>query len=233
MTMPLNLADQLGVYLKTLSDSVLVSDATFRARIIQYVLLIEKWNRKHNLTAIRNIEDMLAYHVMDSLSVLPHIVGPYVIDVGSGAGLPGIPIALARPEWQVVLLDSNRKKAAFLQQAIIELGLDNVCVVSQRVEQWGVTEKADFNTVISRAFASLGDFINMAGHLCAQDGESGRLVAMKAESSAEECARISPEYVIEAVIPVSVPGLDAKRQLIKIKRNNAFVEKCKGVENIR
>ena len=223
MTSGLSLANQLGAYLKALNCAELESNKTFQAQIIQYVLLIEKWNRRHNLTAIRKVEDMLSYHIMDSLSVLPYIDGPHVIDVGSGAGLPGIPLALAKPEWQVVLLDSNHKKAAFLQQAVIELKLNNVRVVSQRVEQWGVTEMPGFNTVISRAFASLSDFVTLAGHLCEQGRDSSQLVAMKADSSAEERAQIPEHYDIESVVDVSVPGLEAKRQLIMIKRNNSLI----------
>ena len=225
MTSGLSLANQLGAYLKVLNCAELESNEAFQTQIIQYVLLIEKWNRRHNLTAIRKVEDMLSYHIMDSLSVLPYIDGPHIIDVGSGAGLPGIPLALAKPEWQVVLLDSNHKKAAFLQQAVIELKLNNVRVVSQRVEQWGVTEMRGFNTVISRAFASLSDFVTLAGHLCGQGGldSSSQLVAMKADSSVKERGQIPEHYNIESVVDVSVPGLEAKRQLIMIKRNDSLI----------
>lgn len=210
---------QLVTYLTALNDTALLADEAFQARIIQYVLLIEKWNRHHNLTAIRQVEEMLSYHIMDSLSVLPHIAGTRVVDVGSGAGLPGIPIALARPDWQVTLLDSNKKKAAFLQQAVIELELNNVCVASQRAEQWVQSEQPIFNTVISRAFASLGDFVKWAGHLCAPDHDNSQMVAMKADSTPEERAQITAPYCIENVIEVAVPGLAAKRQLIMIKNN--------------
>ena len=121
-------------------------------RLLQYLDLIEKWGKVYNLTAVREPEAMLNRHLFDSLAVLPHIAGPYVADVGSGAGLPGIPLALARPDWRVVLFESNQKKTIFLQQVCIELGLKNVEVVAERVENFSPKEK--FNTVISRAFSS-------------------------------------------------------------------------------
>ena len=118
-------------------------------RLLQYLALIVKWNQVHNLTAVREPEKMLTQHLLDSLAVVSHISGPRVADIGSGAGLPGIPLALARPDWSVVLVESNHKKAAFLQQARIELKLENIEIVTERVEHYRPAER--FDTVISRA----------------------------------------------------------------------------------
>ena len=172
----------------------------------------------HNLTSVREPEIMLTRHLLDSLAVLPYIAGPHIIDVGSGAGLPGIPLALAHPDWQVVLLESNHKKTVFLQQARIELKLNNVEVVCERVENFCPTD--GFNTVISRAFSDLTDFVKLAGHLCAEGNISGRLVAMKGVYPHEELAQIPPPFMVEKVLSVAVPGLEAERHLVMIKRGS-------------
>lgn len=187
-----------------------------QARLLQYLALIRKWNRVHNLTAVREPEIMLTRHLLDSLAVVPHIAGPRIADVGSGAGLPGIPLALVRPDWHVVLLESNHKKAAFLQQACIELKLENVEVAAERAENFRPTAK--FDTVISRAFSDLMDFIQLAGHLCAEDGNSGRLVAMKGVYPHEELAQIPPSFMVEKTLSIVVPGLEAERHLVMLRR---------------
>ncbi|MEK7843149.1 MAG: 16S rRNA (guanine(527)-N(7))-methyltransferase RsmG, partial [Pseudomonadota bacterium] len=147
---------------------------------------------------------------------LPHIAGPRIVDVGSGAGLPGIPLALVRPDWHVVLLESNHKKAVFLQQARIELQLENVEVVAERAENFH--PEAKFNTVISRAFSDLTDFVQLAGHLCVEEDSSGRLVAMKGVYPHEELAQIPPQFMIEKTLSVAVPGLEAERHLVVLRR---------------
>jgi 16S rRNA (guanine527-N7)-methyltransferase len=185
-------------------------------RLLQYMDLVEKWGKIYNLTAVRKPEAMLSRHLFDSLAVLPHIAGPRVADVGSGAGLPGIPLALVRPDWRVVLFESNQKKAVFLQQACIELGLKNVEVVAERVESFGPKEK--FDTVISRAFSSLAVYVRLAGHLCKEDDKGGTIVAMKGTRPREELAQIPEQFVINNMFPVIVPGLNAKRHLVLIKR---------------
>ena len=124
-----------------------------QTRLLQYLALIRKWNQVHNLTAVREPEAMLVRHLLDSLATLPHVTGPRIADVGSGAGLPGIPLALARPEWQVTLVEINHKKAAFLRQAQIELNLKNVEVTVERVENFHPAD--GFDVVISRAFSDL------------------------------------------------------------------------------
>jgi 16S rRNA (guanine527-N7)-methyltransferase len=186
-----------------------------QTRLLQYLALIMKWNRVHNLTAIREPETMLIRHLLDSLSILPYIAGPRIIDVGSGAGLPGIPLALARPDWHVVLLESNHKKAVFLQQARIELELKNVEVAAERVENFRSPE--GFDTVISRAFSDLGDFVSLAGHLCARGTGNGRLAAMKGVYPHEELGQLPPQFIVEKILSVAVPGLEAKRHLVMIK----------------
>tara|TARA_R110002073_G_scaffold273150_2_gene436627 strand:+ start:1739 stop:2380 length:642 start_codon:yes stop_codon:yes gene_type:complete len=212
----MSLSKKVSECLGTLDCKLSTPHNLFQERIYRYLLLIEKWNRIHNLTAIRKPEEMLSQHIMDSLSVLPHITGPRIIDVGSGAGLPGIPIAIARPDWHVVLLDSNHKKTIFLQQVRIELNLHNIEVITQRVEQLQVSKT--FDTVITRAFSSLRNFINLAGHLHDKHNETSRLVAMKANCTEEENREIPRQYEIEKVIAITVPGLNATRQLVIIKK---------------
>ena len=189
-----------------------------QARLLQYLALIQKWNRVHNLTSIRQIETMVAKHLLDSLAVLPHIAGPRVADVGSGAGLPGIPLALARPDWRVTLIESNHKKAVFLQQARIELELENVEIMDERVEH--IACKEGFETVISRAFSDLADFAQLSGHLCVKGNEEeggGRLVAMKGVYPHEELVQLPPGYIVEKIIPAQVSGLRGARHLVLIK----------------
>ena len=212
----MSLAGQLAEGIATLGLAI---PEAAQIRFLQYLALIQKWNKVHNLTAIREPETMLARHLLDSLAVLPHIAGPRIADVGSGAGLPGIPLAIVRPEWHVVLVESNHKKAAFLQQARIELGLENVEVMAERVEN--IDPAQGFDTVISRAFSDLVDFAKLAGHLCAQrsekGSEGGRLVAMKGVYPHEELEQLPAEFVVEKIIPVTVPGLKAARHLVMIK----------------
>lgn len=188
--------------------------------LLQYLALIQKWNHVHNLTAVREPETMLARHLLDSLAILPHIAGERIADVGSGAGLPGIPLALVRPEWHVALIESNHKKAIFLQQARIELKLKNVEVVAGRVENFSSAE--GFDVVISRAFSDLSDFVKLAGHLCREGDGGGRLVAMKGIYPHEELAQLksepNPQFIVEKILPIAVPSLAAERHLIMIQR---------------
>lgn len=209
----MNLATQLANGITKLGFSL--SEET-QLQLLQYLALISKWNRVHNLTAVRAPETMLVRHLLDSLAVLPYIAGPHIIDVGSGAGLPGIPLALAHPDWQVVLVESNQKKVAFLQQARIELELKNVEVVAERVENF--SSIVGFNTIISRAFSDLADFVKLAGHLCAEGSVDGRLVAMKGVYPDEELAQIPAQFIVEQVVSLAVPGLEAERHLVMIKR---------------
>lgn len=178
-------------------------------KLLDYLALIGKWNRVYNLTAVRGTEQMVSHHLLDSLAVAPHLDGRTLLDVGSGAGLPGIPLALVRPQWQVTLLEANHKKAAFLQQAVIELGLANAAVVRERVE--GFKPAQPFDVVISRAFADLAEFIALAGRHVREDGV---LAAMKGVYPQDELDRLPAGIRLLSVVPLAVPGLDAERHLV-------------------
>jgi len=195
-----------------LSALELDADIEARAKLSQYIALLDKWNRKHNLTAIRDPEQMVTHHLLDSLAVLAHLPKQArlrVLDIGSGGGLPGIPLAIAKPDWHVVLLDSNHKKAVFLRQAIIELGLTNVEVCAERVQDYG----ADllFDVVISRAFSDLATFATLARRLVAP---GGRLVAMKGLFPHEELEQLPADVRVTEIPAVRVPGLDVQRHLV-------------------
>lgn len=181
-------------------------------RLLAYLALLEKWNRVHNLTAVRDPQQMVTQHLLDSLAVLPHIAGPRVADVGSGGGLPGIPLAMARPDWSVALVESSAKKAAFLRQAAIELSLANVTVVGERVEAWRPAR--GFDTVISRAFSDLAEFARLASHLVAP---GGALAAMKGVYPDEEIAQLPANARVAREVALAVPGLDARRHLILLR----------------
>jgi 16S rRNA (guanine527-N7)-methyltransferase len=182
-----------------------------------YLALTQKWNKVYNLTALRETETMLTHHVLDSLAVVPPLLANLpqvknILDVGSGAGLPGIPLALALPGTSVTLLDSNHKKAAFLQQAVIELQLPNVDVICKRVEK--VEYNQVFSIIISRAFAELQKFVELAGRLVAP---GGLLIAMKGVHPAAELAQLKGDFKLSAVTPLVVPGVDAERHLVFLK----------------
>ncbi len=177
-----------------------------------YLTLLEKWNRVYNLTAIRERDRMVSHHVLDSLSILPHVRGPRVLDVGSGAGLPGVPLAIAQPQLAVTLLDANHKKAAFLRQVIAELGLANAAVCAERVESWQT--QARFDTIVSRAFAELGEFAAGARHLLAPRGV---FAAMKGVHPYDEIDRLPAGCRVRKVVALAVPQLDAARHLVLIE----------------
>ena len=181
--------------------------------LLTYIALVQKWNQVYNLTAVREADRMLTHHLLDSLAVTPHVASAStLLDVGSGAGLPGIPLALALPDLRVTLLDSNHKKATFLSQAVIELKLDNVEVVCARVEKY--EPKQLFDVVISRAFSDLPEFVSLAGRLVAA---GGTLLAMKGVHPFEEIAQIKGGFTLSSVTPLTVPGLDAERHLVFMK----------------
>jgi len=205
----MNLTDKLNAGLHALGfDDIQACSPRF----LDYLALLAKWNKVYNLTAVRDVERMLTQHLLDSLAVLPYIKGASLLDVGSGAGLPGIPLAIALPEMHVTLLDSNHKKTAFLQQACIELKLINVSVVSERVETWQPPSK--FDIVISRAFSDLAAFAKLAGHLCAP---GGAMLAMKGVYPHEEAGLLPAHVVIEQIVPLKVPALEAERHLVVMR----------------
>jgi 16S rRNA (guanine527-N7)-methyltransferase len=180
-------------------------------RLLAYLDLIAKWNRVYNLTAIRDTASMVSAHLLDSLAVVPHLSAQTVLDIGSGAGLPGLPLALLWPQSQGAVLDSNQKKPTFLRQAVIELGLDNVNVVCERVEAW--RPESRFDLVISRAFSDLPEFVAVAAPLCKA---GGTLAAMKGVYPGEEITRLPSGCVVRQVLPLRVPGLKAERHLVLI-----------------
>lgn len=178
----------------------------------RYLALLAKWNQTYNLTAIRQEERMVSYHLLDSLSLVPHLAGgSRMLDVGSGGGMPGIPTAIARPDMQVVLLDSNHKKTTFLRQVAAELGLANVQVVTDRVEAYQPEVK--FDRITSRAFSELAEFVRLTRHLLAAGGQ---YVAMKGVYPYEEIALLPQGVAVSEVLPVTVPGLDAERHLVRM-----------------
>jgi 16S rRNA (guanine527-N7)-methyltransferase len=184
-----------------------------RDQLIGYVTLLAKWNRSYNLTAVREPVAMVSHHILDSLAVLPHLPLPHegarLADAGAGAGLPGIPLAVARSQWQVALIESNQKKAAFLRQAAIELGIVNVEVHEGRAEAWHPASL--FGVVISRAFAELTSFVTVCRHLVAA---GGTLAAMKGKRPDAELAQLPPDVVCKSVIRLRPPQVDAERHLV-------------------
>jgi 16S rRNA (guanine527-N7)-methyltransferase len=180
------------------------------AQFMKYLMLLAKWGRVYNLTAIQQPVDMARRHILDSLAVMPYIEGPCLLDVGTGPGLPGIPLAVMTPGYDWVLLDSNGKKTRFVTQAVAELGLENVRVVTGRAA--GQRLEPRCNTVISRAFADLAAFVNETAHLCA---DGGQLLAMKGAVTAEELSRVPPAFTCRR-IELQVPGLAAQRCIIKL-----------------
>lgn len=196
-----------------LSAMHLALPETALLKLVAYLRLIEKWNRVHNLTAVREPGQMVVLHLLDSLAILPHVTkAKTLLDVGTGAGLPGIPLAIARPDLAVTLLDSSHKKATFLEQAKAELKLANVTVVCERVEKW--QPGRTFDIVVSRAFSELGEFVAQSAHLAAPGGE---LLAMKGVHPFDEIARLPATHRVETVIELAVPTLDAKRHLVLLK----------------
>jgi 16S rRNA (guanine527-N7)-methyltransferase len=177
-------------------------------KLLDYLALLHKWNKFYNLTAIRNPQQMVSHHLLDSLAVMPYLWAGRWLDVGCGAGLPGLVLAISKPDWQFCLLDSNSKKTSFVQQAIIELGLRNATVHCGRVEDWRPNELYD--GIISRAFTELGSFLRSTRHLIAAHG---RWAAMKGAPE-HELVGLPSGCNVESVIPLQVPGLQAARSLV-------------------
>lgn len=188
-------------------------DATQLEQLAHYLRLLEKWNRAFNLTAVREPQDMVARHVLDSVAVRPFIYGGTILDVGTGAGLPGIPLAILAPGQHFVLLDSVGKKIRFLRHVLGELALNNCEVVQSRVEAHAPEQPYD--TVVCRAFASLGEFVAQCGRLVAR---GGRLLAMKGRDPERELVGLPPGWH-GRVTRLQVPGLDEQRHAVVIERN--------------
>jgi len=184
-------------------------------QLMDYLGLMFKWNAVYNLTSLRDPQQMVTHHLLDSLAAVPAFQdAKNVLDVGSGGGLPGIVLAIVRPDMKVSMIDTVHKKTAFLTQVKAELGLANVTVYTMRVEQLQVSDK--FDVITSRAFADLSDFVNWSGHLLA---EGGRYIALKGTAPMDEQQRLPAAWKITAVQPLQVPKLGAERHLVFIERN--------------
>lgn len=201
----MSLKNELRLGIEQLGLSV---SSETQIRLLDYLNLLVKWNKVYNLTAIRDPGQMVIHHLLDSLAVMPYMKSGKWLDVGSGAGLPGLVVAIAQPDWSITLLDSNSKKTGFMQQAVIEMNLTNVQVCCTRVEEFRTAVK--FDGIISRAFTELGDFLRITRHLIA---DNGRWLAMKGLPE-QELAGVKADCKIENVIPLSVPGLKAARCLV-------------------
>ena len=195
--------------------------------LLAYLAMLAKWNKVHNLTAVRDPMEMVTRHLLDSLAVVPHLPGKRIIDVGTGGGLPGIPLSLVFPDRDFTLLDSNSKKTRFLVQAKAELGLKNVTVVHDRVENYQPAHP--FDCVITRAFASVADILTGSRHLLTRDGQ---MMAMKGEVPEQELAALPEGFHLNEVIALRVPGLEQEqRHLLRIGRDNDSGSESQAVED--
>ena len=207
----MTLADQLAAGITALG---LALPERTEERLLAYLALMSKWNRTYNLTAVRDEAGMVTHHLLDSLAVLPHLgAAATLADVGSGAGLPGLPLAIARPALKLTSIEANHKKSAFQQQAKIELGLANVSIHCGRVEV--LKPATPFDAVVSRAFSDLAEFVRLAGRLVRA---GGRLLAMKGVYPQQEIAALPAEWRLAEACVLAVPGLDAQRHLIILER---------------
>ena len=184
------------------------------AKLMDYLALLFKWNAVYNLTSLRDPMQMVTHHLLDSLAAVPAFQdAKNVLDVGAGGGLPGMVLAICRPDMKVAMIDTVHKKTAFLTQVKAELGLTNVTVYTKRVEQLEVTEP--FDVITSRAFADLLDFVNWSGHLLA---EGGQFIALKGVAATDEQQRVPAPWKITELRPLKVPKLEAERHLVFISK---------------
>jgi len=194
------------------------ADPTLAARLLDYLALLVQWNQAYNLTAVRDPQEMLGRHLLDSLSVVPYLPAGPLADLGSGAGLPGLVIALARPERAVTLVESNGKKARFLREAVRQLGLAQVRVVQARAEN--LAEPGAYGCITARALGTLAQLVQFGGHLLRPDGQ---LLAMKGQYPADEIAALPAPWQVQASHVLAVPGETAARHLIVVTRPAASV----------
>lgn len=189
-------------------------------QLLAYLDLLFKWNRAFNLSGVRDMSEMLSRHLLDSLSLAPLLTGQFILDVGTGPGLPGIPLAICFPEKRFLLLDSNGKKTRFVFQAKLQLGLKNVDVHHARIETF--KETCPIDTIVSRAFSSLVDMVTMTQHLLKAGGSEGprKILAMKGQLPADELALL-PSWILPGrLISVSVPGCDGERHIVELLATN-------------
>jgi 16S rRNA (guanine527-N7)-methyltransferase len=201
----MNLSEALEAGLDAMHQ---VLSAQQKVALLKYLTLLEKWNKTYNLTAIHEPERMLTHHILDSLALTPYVNPGTLLDVGSGAGLPGVPLAIVRPDLFVTLMDASQKKCGFMQQAAIELQLANISVVHARVESYRAAQP--YLQIVSRAFSDLSEFVRLSGHLLAPGGV---WLAMKGIHPRDEIAQLKAAQVVRA-LPLLVPGLNAERSLI-------------------
>jgi 16S rRNA (guanine527-N7)-methyltransferase len=186
-------------------------------KLLDYLALLNKWNSVYNLTSVRDPMQMVTLHLLDSLAAVTAFAGAKnVLDVGAGGGLPGMVLAISRPDMKVSMIDTVHKKTAFLNQVKAELGLSNVTVYTKRVEQLEV--KTKFDVITSRAFADLSDFVNWSGHLLQ---EGGRFIALKGTAPEDERERLPEPWKVQKLEPLTVPGLEAERHLVFIEAETA------------
>jgi 16S rRNA (guanine527-N7)-methyltransferase len=186
------------------------------AALARFLRLLDKWNKAFNLTAVRDPLEMVTRHVLDSVSAHSYLYGISILDVGTGAGLPGLPLALMDPQRQFSLLDSGRKKVRFVRHAVGEMAIENVSVVHERVEDYAPADP--FDTVLCRAFASIGDFTRRCGHLASK---GGRLLAMKGRFPDQELASLPSSWEVTTVAPINIPGLAGDRHIVVLQRRES------------
>ena len=208
---------QAAILAQGIAEAGLPIDEQKQQKLLAYLTLMQKWNKVHNLTAVRDADEMVVLHLLDSLVVLPFIDGKALLDVGSGAGLPGIPLAICLPELKVTVIDSNNKKVSFMRQAKAELGIENLEVLGGRVEEIAPNHK--FDMVISRAFSDLDLFISLTHQLC---DAQGKWLAMKGVYPQAELAELEKNTGITAskIEELKVPGLAAQRHLVFLPFKN-------------
>lgn len=200
-----------------LDELALVLNARQKEQLLNYLELLLKWNKAFNLSGVKDASEMLSRHLLDSLTLASYMKGQRILDVGTGPGLPGIPLAICFPDKEFILLDSNGKKTRFVFQAKLQLGLQNVEVQNQRLEAYKSIEPLDI--IVSRAFSSLTDLVQMTRHLCngADRKDPVTIVAMKGVYPAEELAALSKDIVMTSANKVSVPGYTGERHIIELK----------------
>jgi 16S rRNA (guanine527-N7)-methyltransferase len=208
-----------AVLSKVLADGIkelsLDLDEKQHEQLLDYLALLFKWNSVYNLTSVRDPMQMVTHHLLDSLAAVPAFDGAQnVLDVGAGGGLPGIVLAIAKPDMKVSLIDTVHKKTAFLKQVKAELALANVTVYTAKVQDVQVPKQ--FDVITSRAFADLSDFVNWSGQLLA---EGGKFIALKGVAPPDEQERLPGEWKVSELRPLTVPGLDAERHLVFIERS--------------
>ena len=197
------------------AELALELSAAQQEQLLDYLALLNKWNSVYNLTSVRDPMQMMTLHLLDTLAAVPAFEGAQnVLDVGAGGGLPGVVLAISKPDMKLSMIDTVHKKTAFLTQVKAELGLANVTVYTKKVQELEV--KQPFDVITSRAFADLSDFVNWSGHLLA---EGGRFIALKGTAPQDERERLPEPWKVERLQALEVPGLEAERHLVFIARH--------------